>query len=87
MEGHLDARALKVNRRPGNAKPVGHRHRIDTPAAPPAAKPTAPPTAAEAPPSSAAAAALPSRGAMGAALLCGTVVVFALGRLSVGRRA
>jgi len=43
--------------------------------------------ATEAPPSSAAAAALPSRGAMGAALLCGTVVVFALGRLSVGRRA
>jgi hypothetical protein len=86
MEGHLDARALKVSRRPGNAKPVGHRHRIDTPSAPPATNPTAPPTAAEAPPSSAAAAP-PSRGVMAAALLCSTVLVFGLGRLSVGRRA
>ena len=86
MESHLDARALKVSRRPGNAKPVGHRPRIDTPATPPVANPTAPPTAAEAPPSSAAAA-QPSRGAMAAALLCGSVLAFGLGRLSVGRRA
>ena len=78
MEGHLDARALKVSRRPGNAKPVGHRHRIDTPAAPPAA--------AEASPSGAAAAP-PSRALTGAALLCGTLLVFGLGRLSAGRRA
>ena len=86
MEGHLDARALKVSRRPGNAKPVGHRHRIDTPAAPPAAKPAAPPAAAEASPRGAAAAP-PSRALTGAALLCGTLLVFGLGRLSAGRRA
>jgi hypothetical protein len=86
MAGHLDARALKVSRRPGNAKPAGHRHRIDTPAAPPTAKPATPPTAAEASPSGAAAAS-PSRALTGAALLCGTLLVFGLGRLSVGRRA
>ena len=78
MEGHLDARALKVSRRPGNAKPVGHRHRIDPPAAPPAA--------AEASPSGAAAAP-PPRALTGAALLCATLLVFGLGRLSAGRRA